>query len=68
MEAFERAPDVALVAAGSFVLLLLEFGVFDEYLAIFAPILGLCHCQLKDIKCMHITDRRLPVLRHVCAC
>lgn len=41
MQALEGAPDVALVAAGGFVLLALEFGVFDEDFAVFAPILWL---------------------------
>jgi hypothetical protein len=41
VETLERAADVALVAAGGFVLLLLELGVFDEDLAVFAPVLRL---------------------------
>lgn len=41
VETLERAADVALVAAGGFVLLLLELGVFDEDLAVLAPILWL---------------------------
>jgi hypothetical protein len=41
VEALERAADVALVAAGGFVLLLLEFGVFNEDLAVLAPVLWL---------------------------
>jgi hypothetical protein len=46
VEALERAADVTLVAAGGFVLLLLELGVFDEDLAVFAPILWLRIRQL----------------------
>lgn len=34
-----------MVAAGGFVLLLLELGVFDEDLAVLAPILWLRFCQ-----------------------
>jgi hypothetical protein len=46
VETLERAADVALVAAGGFVLLLLELGVFDEDLAVLAPILWLRIRQL----------------------
>jgi hypothetical protein len=41
VQALQRALDVALVAARGFMLLFLEFGVFDVELAVFAPVFWL---------------------------
>lgn len=44
VEVTQKALEVALVAGGGFVVLFLERGVFDEELAVFAPVFGLLGC------------------------
>lgn len=44
VEITQKALEVALVAGGGFVVLFLEGGVFDEELAVFAPVFWLLKC------------------------
>ena len=61
VETLERAADVALVAAGGFVLLLLELGVFDVEEAVLAPVFRLVHISRSKNKEPKVTHCRFPV-------